>query len=228
MRLASDERVQNVPAIELSDRNQVKCGDENPDPACKEPRISGDLVVLGNRPVDEPGQPLQDQRFAVRRESRRRIRIADVRLLQADPSDGQRKHQPRERSADRNVEQTLAVGDVWLLKDHRPHRSERRDRKGDKKRQRGGDSIAPGLKKMAHFVRDENRHHRAKINRPVLEHGGNELGELVLVSDMDEPIEDAQDALAGDESRNEHAQTGHGKQSDRYCDLPIIAEETTN
>jgi hypothetical protein len=39
VRPATDQRVQNVPAVELSDRHQVKRRDEDSDPAGKQPRV---------------------------------------------------------------------------------------------------------------------------------------------------------------------------------------------
>lgn len=44
-----DQRVQNVPAVELSDWHQVQRGYKNSDPASKQPSVLRDVVMLGYR-----------------------------------------------------------------------------------------------------------------------------------------------------------------------------------
>jgi hypothetical protein len=80
MRPASDERVQNVPAVELADRNQVERRDENPNPAGKQPRVQNDVVVRGNWAEEKSSKPFQQQRVAVLRTTRSRIDQFDMRL----------------------------------------------------------------------------------------------------------------------------------------------------
>jgi hypothetical protein len=80
MRPAPDERIQNVPAIELADRNQVECRDENPDPPGEEPGVQNDVVVRGNCPEEKASKPFQEQRVAILSTTRSRIDQFDMRL----------------------------------------------------------------------------------------------------------------------------------------------------
>jgi hypothetical protein len=57
---ATDQRVQNVPAVELPDRHQVQSGNQDSDPAGKQPGIRHHIIMLGDGPMDQAHQPLKD------------------------------------------------------------------------------------------------------------------------------------------------------------------------
>jgi hypothetical protein len=59
MGFASDQRVQDVPAVELPDRNQIEGRDEDSDPAGKQPRVQYDVVTLRDGPKVEPRKPFE-------------------------------------------------------------------------------------------------------------------------------------------------------------------------
>jgi len=126
MGAATDQRVENVTAVQLSDRDQVEGSDENSDPARKQPGIVvSECVARGNRPFNQMDEPAEDHRLAVNRVGRIRVEGFEAGLVQADDRDRDGQHQTRQRPTDGNVEQAFPVCDPGSLNDHRSHRAER-------------------------------------------------------------------------------------------------------
>lgn len=168
MRPAPDERVQNVPAIKLADRNQVECRDENPNPAGEQPRIiAPEGVTIGNWAFDPFDHPAEDQRHTIVQFSSGRIEALNADLMHSNDRDRQGQSQAGERPADGDVEHALAIGDTRALKDDGAHRSEGRDRKGNKIGKRRRHFVPSRLQIVSHLVRDKNRHHGAEIDRAI-------------------------------------------------------------
>jgi hypothetical protein len=84
MRPAPDERVQNVPAVQLSDRHQVERRHEDSDPTGKQPSVLDNDVMLGDGSKVKALKPLDDQWEAIALASQSWIEIADLGPGQPD------------------------------------------------------------------------------------------------------------------------------------------------
>ncbi|HEV3303703.1 MAG TPA: hypothetical protein VG055_28885 [Planctomycetaceae bacterium] len=178
MRPAANERVQNVAAVELPDRHQVQCGDEDSHPTSEQPGVQDDVVILRDSSKVKLRKPLEEQGVAIARVRHRGVDIGDMRLGEANQRDWDRKDETRQRSADRNIKQALAIRHTRPLNDDSSHRSPRHDGQWNEEGQRRRHLVTPGLQIVPHFMGEKSRHHRAEENEPVLEHFGQELWEL--------------------------------------------------
>ena len=131
--LAADQCVENVPAVELPDREKIQSGYEDPNPAGEQQRIQHDLLVSGEWSEMEFVHPLQNHR--VTEDQSDIFRIDEYGLCRVDaefgksgdsePGTRQSQDESRQRSADRNIKHGFPVGVTGALKDHSPHCADR-------------------------------------------------------------------------------------------------------
>ena len=125
MRPPTDQRVKDVPAVELPDRHQVERGDEDADPAGEQPGIvAAEVKSRRDRALDPLDHPTEDRWNCVRQLVQSCLVRLQADLVHSDDRDRNREHQPRERPADRDIEHLFPIGDARALKDHGPHRAE--------------------------------------------------------------------------------------------------------
>jgi hypothetical protein len=68
---------------------------------------------------------------------------------------------------------------------------------------------------MPHFVCNQDGHHGAEIDRAVLDHSGNDHGQLVFFRGLTQPLGRGNDSVTRGEPRGEDADARRQKKSDR-------------
>jgi hypothetical protein len=109
-RLAAQQRIGDVAAVELADRHEVEGGHEQPEPGGETQLADDEGPVVGDRPVDEARDPLEGEWLA--EEEAAGVGSEGLHRGRADPEpqDGQADHEPGEGPRDPDVEEGAAVG----------------------------------------------------------------------------------------------------------------------
>ena len=160
-------------AVELSDRQQVQRGDEQPEPSCECDRIE---IYVDGRRIDAQHQVRETEeqdRVAQLETASRFIQRRHVGKIQTDDDGGYREHHARPRAGRANVEHHAASAR------RRSHPDERAEGPDDEVGQGGIDAVVARGQVVAHLVREQNHHqgNRERESRAQRRNGEKGMGE---------------------------------------------------
>lgn len=167
MSLSADERVKDVSAVELPDGQKVKGRDEDADPPREERRVDRDVLAGTIGAVNRSDDPANQQWIAVPYDHWIGRNVKDLRGHYAVNQNRQRDDQPGERTCDSDIEHLTAICTASVLKNHRSHCAERRDRKWNEEWERRRNTMPDRLQKMTHLVGEQDSHQTGRENEAV-------------------------------------------------------------
>jgi len=157
------DRVQDVPAVQLRQRNQVERGDEQSEPAGDERRVQVNRRRLRR---EEAREEEVEQEARRKRQALRRQRPSRGRVPQAIQQDRQRHHEAGDGPGDADVEEGAARREGGADADDRPEGAEG-VRRGQKEGEGRVDPIDPAGDVMPHLVRPEDQNRPDRVGQAV-------------------------------------------------------------
>ena len=102
---ASEQRVRNVSAVELTERQQVEGGREEAEPRREPGRVQEDVAALRQGRVEQAGDEVEGERLAEDHVAARRKLGNRLRQRYSEEEDGQAHDEPGQRPGGTDVEQ---------------------------------------------------------------------------------------------------------------------------
>ena len=156
-RPARFRRIDDVPAIELPEREQVECRGEHAKPAGKDNRVHVHRRASRHGPEHQLDAGLGEQRLAevVKRDVR--WDRDDVRKAQPQEESGHQDQEPGDRSGDADIEERRPIWERLPDANQGSQRTGQDDRHRDEIRERRVHVVLAAQQVMPHLVCAENR-----------------------------------------------------------------------
>jgi beta-lactamase superfamily II metal-dependent hydrolase len=152
---APGESVYRVPAVELSDGEQVERGHEESDPARADPPVDGQVARFDERALQQGEQERLTEAGSGRGVRPPGEDLDRFRTKQTEYENGYRYGESRDRARSGHVEQGPPVGDPPADPDHGAEGPQGRHTRQEE-RKRGGNPVETARRVVPHLVRPED------------------------------------------------------------------------
>lgn len=169
--LSPEQRISDVPPIELADWHHVQTGNKQSDPSGHEIRIQlrmsrhlSRLIAGRLHCVHYPTHAKWRIELIGARNGSCQVQVGD-----SDPRDRDRNDQTGQWASDADIEHFATIRPHSIHANHGSHRPNRADDgQRNEVRKAGGYAIPQGGKKVPHLMRQQDRQHASGINQSVL------------------------------------------------------------
>ncbi len=164
---SAEERVSDVPAIELAEREQVQRRGQQAEPRGQPHRVHVERVAVGDRSPKQALDQREEQRVAEHQAAAVVRQRDDLRSGDASRQQRHGDDEPGQGPRYRDVEEGAGVRDRFAQANERAERAGERQRRGEEPRERGVHVVIAAGQVVSQLVRAEDAEHRQAEGEPA-------------------------------------------------------------